>query len=227
MTMIDTVQRALVIAPHPDDEVLGCGGTIARLVALGRHVEVAIATRGREPQFDAGQVEQVQAEARRAHALLGVTRTHFLDFPAAELDRIPRAELNRGIAELVAQCRPDALFVPFAHDLHFDHGLIFEAAMVAARPVGAQYPARILAYETVSETNWAAPYLTPAFQPNLFIDISDHLDHKIEAFGCFASQVRPFPNERSPETLRALAQVRGSCVSKRAAEAFVMIREVS
>ncbi|HKY82064.1 MAG TPA: PIG-L deacetylase family protein [Sphingobium sp.] len=227
MTMIDTIRRAMVIAPHPDDEVLGCGGTIARLAALGRHVEVVIATQGKPPRFDAGQVERVQAEARRAHAVLGVARTHMLDFPAAALDSVPRADLNDAIARLVAESRPDALFVPFVGDLHFDHGLIFEAAMVAARPVGSHYPARILAYETVSETNWAAPYLAPAFQPNLFVDISDHLDRKIEAFGCFESQVRRFPNERSIETLRALAQVRGSCVGRRAAEAFVLIREVA
>lgn len=227
MTMIDSIKRALVIAPHPDDEVLGCGGTIARLAALGRHVEVAIATRGHPPHFDAAQVEQVQAEARRAHALLGAACTHFLDFPAAALDRVPVAELNKGIAAVIADSRPDTLFLPFVGDLHFDHRLIFEAAMVAARPVGAHYPVRLLAYETVSETNWAAPYLAPAFQPTLFVDISDHLDRKIEAFGCFASQVRAFPNERSFETLRALAQVRGSCVSRTAAEAFVMIREVA
>ncbi|WP_030539091.1 PIG-L deacetylase family protein [Sphingobium sp. DC-2] len=227
MSMIDTIQRAMVIAPHPDDEVLGCGGTIARLAALGRHVDVVIATRGHAPRFDTAQVEQVQAEARSAHALLGVARTHFLDFPAAELDRVPRAELNAGIAALVAQCRPDALFLPFMGDLHFDHHLVFDAAMVAARPLGAHYPTRILAYETVSETNWAAPYLAPSFQPNIFVDISGHIARKIEAFGCFASQVRPFPNERSVETLRALAQVRGSCVSREAAEAFILIREVA
>lgn len=227
MTMINTIQRAMVIAPHPDDEVLGCGGTIARLGAMGRHVEVVVATRGKPPRFDAAQVERVQAEAKRAHAVLGVTRTHLLDFEAAALDRVPRAELNAGIAAIVAESRPDTLFLPFPADLHFDHGLIFEAAMVAARPVGSHYPARILAYETVSETNWAAPYLTPAFQPHVFVDISNYLDRKIEAFGCFESQVRASPNERSFETLRALAQVRGSCVSRRAAEAFVLIREVA
>lgn len=225
--MIETIRRALVIAPHPDDEVLGCGGTIARLVAAGRHVEVAVATRGEPPRFQQAQVDQVQAEATQAHSLLGVANTHFLNFPAAALDQVPRAELNRGIASVVAACRPDTLFIPFVADLHFDHGLIFEAAMVAARPLGADYPVRILAYETVSETNWAAPYLSPPFHPNVFVDISDHLERKIEAFGCFASQVRAFPNERSFETLRALAQVRGSCVSRMAAEAFILIREVA
>ncbi len=225
--MIESIKRALVIAPHPDDEVLGCGGTIARLTDAGCHVEVAVATRGQPPRFSQEQVDQVLDEARKAHDVLGVTHTHFLNFPAAALDQVPRAELNAGIADVVTSCRPDTLFIPFVADLHFDHGLIFEAAMVAARPLGDAYPRRILAYETVSETNWAAPYLSPPFHPNVFVDIADHLERKIEAFGCFASQVRAFPNERSFETLRALAQVRGSCVSRRAAEAFVSIREVA
>lgn len=227
MTMIDTIERALVIAPHPDDEVLGCGGTIARLAAMGRHVEILIATCGQPPQFDADQVERVRAEARRAHATLGAAHTHFLDLPAAALDRMARAEINQAIATVIRESRPDALFLPFVGDLHFDHQLIFDAAMVAARPIGTDYPRRILAYETVSETNWAAPYLAPSFQPNLFVDISEYIGRKIEAFGQFESQVRQFPNERSFETLQALAQVRGSCVSRQAAEAFVLIREVS
>lgn len=225
--MIDAIRRAMVIAPHPDDEVLGCGGTMARLASMGCHIDVAIVTRGMQPRFDQAQVEQVQAEARDAHRLLGVAHTHFLDFPAAHLDQIACADLNEAVARSVRNCAPDTLFVPFVGDLHFDHRLVFDAAMVAARPLGDRYPLRILAYETVSETNWAAPYVAPSFQPNIFIDISDHIDRKLEAFGCFQSQVRPFPNERSLETLRALAMVRGSCVSRMAAEGFVLIREVA
>ncbi len=225
--MIDRIKRALIVAPHPDDEVLGCGGTIARLVDEGCHVEVVVATRGHAPRFSQAQVDQVQDEARKAHGVLGVAHTRFLDFPAAALDQVPRSDLNAGIAAAVQSARPDTLFIPFVADLHFDHELIFEATMVAARPLGDAYPKRILAYETVSETNWAAPYLSPPFQPNIYIDISGYLERKIKAFGCFVSQVRAFPNERSFETLRALAQVRGSCVSRSAAEAFVLIREVA
>ncbi|MDX3909598.1 MAG: PIG-L family deacetylase [Sphingobium sp.] len=226
MSAIDRIKRAMVIAPHPDDEVLGCGGTIARLTAMGRAVEVVVVTRGMAPRFDPAQAEQVRGEALRAHAALGVSRTRFLDFPAAGLDQIACADLNQAVAAVVGDMRPDTLFLPFVGDLHFDHKLVFDAAMVAARPLGSDYPARVLAYETVSETNWAAPYVAPSFQPNVFVDISDHLDTKLEAFRCFESQVRAFPNERSIETLRALAMVRGSCVSCAAAEAFTLIREV-
>lgn len=226
MTLISRIRRALVVAPHPDDEVLGCGGTIARLAEAGSSVDVAIVTRGAPPMFDAAQAEQVCREAKRAHTLLGVKATHFMNLPAAELDGIAHTELNRALARVVAESAPDTLFVPFVGDLHLDHQLIFQSAMVAARPRGAAYPRRILAYETVSETNWSAPYLTPSFQPNVFVDIEAQLDRKLEAFAAFESQCRPFPDERSIETLRALATLRGSCVTRRAAEAFVLIREV-
>ena len=116
--------------------------------------------------------------------------------------------------------------MPFVGDLHFDHGLVFEAALVAARPRGNGYPLRVLAYETVSETNWSAPSLSPAFQPNIYIDITDHLETKLRAFTCFRSQCRPPPDERSIETLRALAVVRGSTVTRGAAEAYMLVREV-
>jgi LmbE family N-acetylglucosaminyl deacetylase len=224
--LVSRITRALVIAPHPDDEVLGCGGTIARIVAGGGTVEIAVVTRGREPRFETAQADAVRKEAEKAHRLLGVARTHFLDLPAAELDQMAHADLNHAVATVVGLVEPDTLFVPFVGDLHIDHRLVFEAALVAARPRGDRYPARILAYETVSETNWSAPTLAPAFHPNVFIDISDHIDTKLRAFACFASQVRPSPDERSLETLRALATVRGSTVTRAAAEAFMLIREV-
>jgi LmbE family N-acetylglucosaminyl deacetylase len=227
MTLVGRIGRALVLAPHPDDEVLGCGGTIARIVAEGGEVQVAIVTRGQPPRFDAAQVEQVNAEAMAAHRALGVARTHFMDLPATELDQIATVDLNHRIAKVIALVEPDTLFVPFVGDLHFEHRLVFDAALVAARPRGASYPPRILAYETVSETNWSGPGMSPAFRPNVFIDIGNHLEAKLNAFECFRSQVMPFPDERSIEALRALGLVRGATVSRQAAEAFVLVREVS
>jgi N-acetylglucosamine malate deacetylase 1 len=226
MTLADRFGATLVLAPHPDDEVLGCGGTIARLVAEGAQVEVGIITRGMAPAYSDEQVAEVRAEAAAAHELLGVAATHYLDLPAAALDSLPQAEVNRAIAALVGRVRPATLLVPFVGDIHADHQIVFNAAMVASRPAGGFRPDRVLAYETLSETNWSAPYLSPAFAPNLFIDIDTFLETKIAAFGCYASQVRPFPNERSIESLRALAALRGSCVNLHAAEAFVLLREI-
>lgn len=216
----------LVIAPHPDDEVLGVGGTLARLADAGVETHVAIVTTGRSPRFDAAQVAAVRAEAARAHAVLGVTETHYLDCPAAELTESAHAELNAAIAAAVRRIAPQTLFLPHPGDIHMDHQLSFLSALVAARPHQNDYPARIFAYETLSETNWNAPYLTPAFVPQLFVDITDTLQRKLDAFAVFESQQRPAPHERSVAALRALATLRGATVHRGAAEAFVAVRMV-
>jgi LmbE family N-acetylglucosaminyl deacetylase len=224
--VLEQVRTALVIAPHPDDEVLGVGGTIAKLVRQGADVHVAIVTRGQAPRFTAEAVERVGQECTSAHRRLGVKQTHYLDLPAAELDRVPHSELNARIGDLVSQIAPDTLFLPFVGDIHLDHQLVFTSALVASRPRHGNVPVRILAYETLSETNWWAPGITPPFVPNIFIDIADTLDAKLEAFAEFRSQVKAAPDERSPEVIRALALVRGAAVYRTAAEAFMLVRQV-
>lgn len=214
----------LVIAPHPDDEVLGVGGTMARLAHAHREVHVCVVTRGRAERFGAGLVETVRAEARRAHDQLGVAATHWLDHPAAELDREPHGAVNQSLTDLVQRIGADTLFIPHVGDIHRDHQLVFLSSLVAARPHQATFPGTILAYETLSETNWNAPYLTPAFMPNVFLDISDTIDLKLAAFAAFKSQVRPAPHERSVEALRALATLRGATIHRPAAEGFVLVR---
>lgn len=216
----------LVIAPHPDDEVLGVGGTMARLSDAGQEVHVAIVTTGRAPRFAADQVSAVRAEAAAAHAALGVTQTHYLDCPAAELGEYAHAELNAAISDVVRRVAPRTIFAPHPGDIHLDHQLSFLSALVASRPHQADYPARIFAYETLSETNWNAPYLTPGFLPNMFIDISQTLQRKLDAFAMFESQQKAPPHERSVASLTALATLRGASVHRSAAEAFVTIRMV-
>lgn len=216
----------LVLAPHMDDEVLGCGGMIARLADAGREVHVAIVTTGRPPRFKVAEEAACRDEAEAAHHILGVHRSHFLDLPAAELDTVPHADLNRALGEIVGSVAPDTLLLPFIGDVHLDHQLVFKSAMVAARPNWARYPSRIWAYETLSETNWNAPYLTPGFCPNVFVDISATLGRKVAAMRAYASQLRAFPDERSIDAIEALATLRGAAVHRPAAEAFVALREV-
>lgn len=218
--------RVLVFAPHPDDEVLGVGGTMARMADQGAEVTVVTVTRGFPPYFSEELVASARSEAAKAHTELGVRQSIFLDFPAAALDRVERRVLNAAVRETYETCTPDYVFLPFAGDIHLDHQIVFQSAMVACRPNGGHVPQAVLAYETVSETNWNAPPITPGFMPNTFFDISKWLERKMRAFGYFASQVRPFPNERSLETLRALAVLRGSAVCLPAAEAFVTVRQI-
>lgn len=216
----------LVIAPHPDDEVLGCGGTIARCVHEGRSVVVAIVTRG-TPLFPAAQVKRVRAEARKAAEVLGVRDLIFMDLPVTTLHLIPRHQLNAAFSQLIADTTPAEVLLPFNGDRHEDHRQVFDAAMVAMRPDGRRHRVeRICCYETVSETHWAAPGLEPTFEANRYVDISGTLGAKLEAMRCYASQLEEDIPARSLQAIEALARFRGSVVGMGAAEGFQVIREL-
>lgn len=219
--------KILVIAPHPDDEVLGVGGTMCRLVAEGHQVTAAVMTRGWEPLFPESQVEQVRAEARAANRRLGVQSVEFVDLPVTRLHAMPEHELNAALDALVAAERPEWVFLPHPGDRHEDHRQLFDAALVALRPVGGRdHVRRIWCYETVSETHWAAAQLEPNFEPHTWVDISAQLETKLEAMKLYASQVQAAPGPRSLEAVEALAVWRGSVVSMKAAECFVVVREL-
>ncbi len=220
------MSRVLVVAPHPDDEVFGVGGTIAHHVARGDEVHVAVVTVAHPPLFEDSIVPVVREEARQAWAILGVASSRFLDVPAALPEMTPNHVLNHKIAAVVQDLRPQTLYLPFPGDLHVDHQRVFLAGLVAARPAPGCAVRRVLCYETLSETNWNAPFLSQMFQPNVFVEISNFLEAKIRAASCYKTQVKPFPNERSLEALRALAIHRGATVGVPAAEAFVLVREV-
>lgn len=216
----------MVIAPHPDDEVLGCGGTIARYAAEGRSVAVAIATKG-TPLFPAAQVRRVRREAKRAADVLGVRELLFLDLPVTTLNRMPLDKLNGTFSRLIARVRPEVVFLPFPGDRHEDHRQVFNAAMVAIRPDGRRHLVqRVCCYETVSETHWSAPGIEPAFSPSWHIDISGTLAAKLAAMREYASQLEEGIPARSLGAIEALARFRGSVVGFAAAEGFAIVRDL-
>ena len=217
----------LIIAPHPDDEVLGLGGTMHRLAGEGHKLTVAIVTRGWAPLFPDEQVQQVRTEAQAAADTLGVEKLHFMDLPVTRLNALPEHELNAAFDRLILDEQPQWVFLPHPGDRHEDHRQVFEAGMVALRPVASRsFVRRVLCYETVSETHWSASGIEPHFEPHIWIDISAHLDAKRAAMQKYASQVRPAPDARSLEAVSALATWRGSVVGLRAAEAFMLVRDL-
>jgi LmbE family N-acetylglucosaminyl deacetylase len=218
--------KILVLATHPDDEVLGCGGSIARHTASGDRVEVLVVTRGTPEKYSKEQVDLLRQELEAAHAILGVSKVHFLDFPAPKLDTVPLCELADSLGTALAAAQPEVLYLPHRGDLHSDHRAVFAAAMVAARPIGGNGARRLLCYETLSETEWAAPVIEEAFLPTVFVDISDFLEKKKQALACYRSQLKEFPHPRSLQGVEALARLRGSAVGVNAAEAFQLIREI-
>jgi LmbE family N-acetylglucosaminyl deacetylase len=214
------------MAAHPDDEVLGVGGTIARLAAEGNEVTVTIVTRGWEPLFADAFIEQGRAEARVANKILGVKSLRFMDLPVTKLNQIPTHELNEKFDRLIEEEEPGMVFLPFYGDRHEDHRQVFAAGMVALRPTAKRkYLRRILCYETVSETHWSAPYIEPSFEPQLWVDIARYMPTKLQAMKKYQTQLQQPPNARSLEALTALAQWRGSTAGMLAAEGFVLVRE--
>lgn len=219
--------KVLIIAPHPDDEVLGVGGTMHRLAAEGHELVVAIATKGWAPLFDEAQVARVRAESSEANRALGVLDLRFLDLPVTKLQELPEAELNRTFGDLVDDVRPAWVFLPFPGDRHEDHRQVFDASMVAIRPLPERdYIKMVLCYETVSETHWGAGGMEPAFNPQYVVDVTDHLEAKCEAMRLYPSQLKAAPDARSIEAIQALARWRGSTVGRHAVEAFMLVRGV-
>ena len=219
-------RTALVIAPHPDDEILGAGGTIARLSSEGWAVDVVMVCEDLPPVYPRGIAERVREEARAAHTHLGVRYSRFLGLPSVEVSRGSVAELTGRIREAVTESHPDLVLIPFP-DRHVDHRAVFDAAMVATRPIGAGAEITTVAmYETVSETFWNAPGAEPTFTPVWHVDVTDHMITKLEAMQYYASQLQPKPGPRSLHALRSLAGFRGSQVGMAFAEAFQVVRHL-
>lgn len=222
--------NVLVVAAHPDDEVLGCGGTIARHAAEGDAVEVAFLADGvtsRSPggTNDPGRQRREDA-ARRAAEILGTGSPRFLGFPDNRLDDVPLLEIVRAVEAVVAEVKPDIVYTHHGGDLNVDHRIAHQAVMTACRPLPGRSERSILAFEVVSSTEWASPWLGAAFRPNRYVAIGAYLERKLEALACYGEELRPFPHPRSAENLRALAQVRGAEAGLENAEAFVIIRDI-
>ncbi len=218
--------RIAVIAPHPDDEVLGCGGVMARHAAEGDEVFVIVVTRGIPELFPDDLIERTRGEARKAHELLGVRETRFLDFPAPRLDVTPGHLVADALAKQFQDIRPERVYLPHHGDIHSDHGRIYHATLVAARPLANCSVKQLLCYETLSETEWSPPIASAVFYPTMFVDISTYLSKKLAAMSCFETQIKQPPNPRSLQAIEALARYRGATVNFHAAEAFVIVRQV-
>lgn len=220
------MKRILVFAPHPDDEVLGVGGTIKKHVDLGNSVFVCICTRGYKPYFDEELALLKQKHAIKANEILGVENVIFLNFPSTNLENISRVELNNAILNVVLKIKPNIVYIPHFGDMQKDHKIIAEAAMVALRPVYDWKVSEIYSYETLSETEWNTPHIKNTFIPNVFVDIEKQLEFKLKAMKEYITEIKEFPHPRSIEIISALGSIRGSTINSKSAEAFNLIRKV-
>ena len=223
--------KVVVIAPHLDDETLGVGGTIAKMIEQGHEVVIVILTgHGEEkhPLWPHASWDIVRAEALKAWAILGAKSHIFLDLPAAMMADHAVWKINEITKKLIDDLRPDILFVPFIYDLHKDHREAFHSLSVAWRTnsESGRNIKEIYCYEVNSETHWNFHAVEGGFLPNVWIDITNTLEKKLKSLVCYQSQIRAFPDCRSIDSIKALAQWRGSQVNVAAAEAFILVRKI-
>ncbi|MBA3656417.1 MAG: PIG-L family deacetylase [Gemmatimonadaceae bacterium] len=226
-----TVESALVVAAHPDDEALGCGGTIAKLVEQHASVHVAFMADGvfsRSAQKDehAQQLVARRDAARRACAQLGVKSVSFGEFPDNRMDSIPMLDIAQAVESLVNKYSPELILTHHAGDLNVDHQRLSAAVVTACRPQAGMDVRTILMFEVPSSTEWHVPGAAPAFAPNWYVDISKNLDRKIAALNEYSVEMREWPHPRSVRGVTHLAHWRGATVGVDAAEAFVLGRRI-
>ena len=220
-------KRVMVVAPHPDDETLGVGGTIAKYSAQGAKVFVLMISGHLPPLYSREDYDKTVSEAKVVFELLGVSQSEFLEIPATMIHDQPLHEVNGRISKIVNDFSPHVVFCPYP-DRHVDHRLVFDSLMVAARPVGLGRGIEIVAaYETLSETHWNAPHIEPNFTPNWVVDISEQIDNKLNAVRCYKSQISDFPGPRSVQAVEALAKFRGTQAGFAYGEGFHIVRMVT
>ena len=227
------MSRVLIVAAHPDDEVLGCGGAIARHVDSGDQVQVLIVAEGstsRQKVRDRAQVRDelsaLTKAAQAAGSILGAASVELLDLPDNRLDSLDRLDLIKLIEERVDNYQPGSVYVHHAGDVNIDHRRLHEAVVTACRPTPGHVVRRLLSFEVVSSTEWQSSGSAPAFQPNWFVDISDQWERKREALEAYSSEMRSWPHARSFEAVEHLARWRGAQVGVEAAEAFCLLRQL-
>lgn len=225
------MKNVLVIAAHPDDELLGEGGTIRRLADKGINCRAVIVGEGitsraeRRNNADIRELDELKKDARNAAQKVGYSSIDFCDLPDNRLDGLELLDVIKIVSFYIDKYKPDIIFTHHHGDLNIDHRIVCEAVLTASRPVGDYTVERIYSFETPSSTEWNYVY-EKSFTPNVYFDISGTLEAKIAGMKCYRSESTRYPHPRSPEALRALAEYRGSNVGLKSAEAFMLLREI-
>ncbi|MDF1795473.1 MAG: PIG-L family deacetylase [Coxiellaceae bacterium] len=221
--------KVLVIAAHPDDEILGCGATMARHVSHNDKVKVVLVSEGLTSRVnstaDEAALTSLREQARQANQVLGVSDVAFLSQPDNRLDSIDRLDLTQAIEKEVESFKPEIIYTHFQGDLNIDHRRVFESVLTACRPQPESDVKKILSFEVQSSTEWA-PFKNSSIQPNYYVNVSYFLQKKIDALQAYAGEMRDWPHARSYEAVVHLAKWRGSNVGVEAAEGFELIREL-
>ena len=225
------MRSVLVVAAHPDDEVLGCGGVLASHAAKGDSIHVLICAEGatsrdslRDPKARKPQLAALKAAASRAASILGTETPSMLGLPDNRLDSLPLLDIIKSVEAVVEAVAPEIVYTHHAGDLNVDHRIVHQAVVTACRPLPGSPVRAIYAFETLSSTEWQTS--GDRFQPQRWVDIKSFLPCKRRALEAYAAEMRPFPHARSFDAVEALARLRGASVGLEAAECFMVVREV-
>lgn len=223
------MKKVLILAAHPDDEILGCGGFISKYRSKGVHIKVVFIAEGSSCRYS--NIKSVEVEfairnrnlcAINALKLLKVDDVEFYNLPCGRLDQVPLIEINKIIEKVINEYRPDTVFTHSQHDVNNDHRIIFSSTIVSTRPIGPHIVDRVFSYEVASSSEWS---YTQSFQPNIYEGLSENeLMEKCNALSIYESEIKSYPFPRSPEGIKALAMVRGMQSGLQAAEAFFLVR---
>lgn len=217
--------KILVIAPHPDDEVLGCGGTIIKYKKRGDEIYLCLVTKMYvTPEWSKEYIKKREKQAQIAIKKLGVKKTLFLNLPIVKLDTVPQKKINDLLSKIVTKVNPDIVFIPHQGDVNIDHRLVFASSLVALRPKPGSRIKKILSYEILSATEWGSHF--GGFLPDVYEDITKEIKEKIEVMKIYKVELKKFPHPRSIEAIEILAKKRGSEAGVQAAEAFMLLREI-
>lgn len=226
------MSRVLVVAAHPDDELLGLGGTVKKRVLAGDEVHCLILGEGQTSRstssynFDQNIIDQLHLDARNAGEIIGFMSMEFSNFPDNRFDQIDLLDIIQTVEKQVKRLKPDIIYTHYQGDLNIDHRITFDAVLTACRPQGDYVVCEIYAFETPSSTEWGFNRDKLSFCPNVFEEITNTIQFKLEAMSCYTSELREYPHPRSLKALEIIALRWGTVVGKEYVEAFELIRSV-
>lgn len=225
-------EKILVVAAHPDDEVLGLGGTIAKHAAAGAEIAVLIVTDGSSFQYRKSPelskiIEAKRQETANCARVLGVKQVFYGNLPDMKLDVTPHTEINQVIENCVQTFAPSIVFTHFSADVNKDHQRVYESTLVACRPTSEQCVKKLFSYSVPSSTEWNAQTSASAFLPNWYEDISgEYAEIKYRALSCYQTELREYPHPRSVQYLRIADTAEGNRVGLLSAESFILLRSI-
>jgi len=227
------MKHILVVAAHPDDEVLGCGGTIANHIRNGDEVHVLILAEGmtsryytRDPEGRRDDIIKLRNMTNEAHKILGSNSVKLMDFPDNRMDSVDLLDIVKEVENEINGRKPAIIYTHHNGDLNVDHRITHQAVFTACRPEPNTTVKKIYCFEVPSSTDWQTPMTEAPFMPNTFVDISDTLEKKLDALKSYESEMKPWPHSRSVKAVEHLARWRGASVGLGAAEAFVLSRNL-